>query len=268
MFALAQPGPSERETLEAIGRAFFEASRQAGGPIVAIAGAILVAVVLAWVLRRALRETRRDRTDQAVADERHQAALAEADTREHQDWVHVPVHLRLTLQHTDVHGRTYFEECETLDVSGGWVTFSTHERPPDGLPVEFTLHLDEQWPLRLHGVVHHVEASAGEGNPLRVAVKLGPLAAAVEEHLVRWVTREELRAIDESRRGRRCAACGRPLADDARERHSTCPDAPAPAERRAPRSSAHVDSVRPSSVPRRRASAAQEALPGLTRHGR
>jgi hypothetical protein len=255
MFALAQPGPSEQETLDAIGRAFLEASRREGGPILAVAGAIVVLALLGWALRRALRETRRDAMEQAVADERHHAALVEADTREHQDWVHVPVRLRLTLQHTDMHGRTTFEECETQDVSGGWVTFLTHARPPDGLPVAFTLHLDEQWPLRLHGVVDHVEAPAVQGGALRVAVKLGPLPAAIEEHLVRWVTREELRAIDESRSGRRCAACGRPLADDARERHSACAELLAPAasavEPRASRSSAPVGSKRPSGMPQR-----------------
>jgi hypothetical protein len=231
MFAVAQPGPSDQERLDAVSHAFFVASREAGGPFVLLAGALLAAFALAWLLWRARRETRSDSTQQAVADTKHLAALAEADTHEHHDWVRVPAHLRLTLQQTDAHGRTCFEECETQDVSGGWVTFLTHARPRDGVPLAFALDLHEHWPLRLQGVVHHVEASAIEGAPSLVAVKLGPIAPAVQEQLVRWVTQEEMRGIAASRRGALCAGCGRPLADDGAKRHATCARVGAPEAR-------------------------------------
>jgi hypothetical protein len=164
--------------------------------------------------------------EQDAREAQRETALSEApaggEYRERREWVRVRAHLRMRLQHTDAHQRSFNEDCETRNIGGGGVAFLSRTPPGPGFPVHFTLDLGEKWPISLQGVVMNVEPPQDPDSPSLVAVKLGPITPADREHVVRWVTNEETREIAEAHRGRLCSRCGRPLADGAGEMHSTC----------------------------------------------
>jgi hypothetical protein len=221
--AFAEETPSQTDTLNGIGHAFFATLDRDGRPAFAGAATVVALALIVLLIRWVRREARRDRIEQAALDARHQTALSEAPAGDdHREWIRVPAHVRMTLQHTDGHHRFFYEDCETQNVGAGGLAFLSHTPPPSGLPLHFTIDLGEKRPISLQGIVVRVESPSTPDAPSLVAVKLGPITPAEREHVVRWVSHEETREIAEAHRGRLCSFCGRPLAEGAGETHSSC----------------------------------------------
>jgi hypothetical protein len=220
--ALAQPISSERDTLDGIGQAFSAAMAHDGGPIVVVVVAILVLAMAGWLFFWLLRETRRERSEQGALDARHEAARSTGSVvTQRREWLRVPAHVHMTVQHAQGGQRFWYEESETQNIGGGGVAFLSRTPPPPGCPVHFTLDLGERTPVSLRGVVVRVEPST-PGKPSLVALKFGPCTAGEREQVVRWVAQEQESENEVARQGRPCPFCGRPLADEAMEAHSTC----------------------------------------------
>jgi hypothetical protein len=221
--AAAQTAPSQTETLDRIGRAFFAALDRDGGPVPSVALAVTVVVLFVWLVRWVQREARRDRVEREALDAEHERALSEMATgSERRRWFRVPAQLRVRVQGEDRRHRPRHEDCETRDVSEAGVAFLSHTPPAPGRPLRFTLDLGDKRPLSLQGVVVRTEPPPAAGAASLVAVTLGPFALGDRERLAQWVAREEAREIAQMRRGPVCAVCGRPLADGAGEVHPTC----------------------------------------------
>jgi len=215
--------PSERDVLDGIGAA-FSASIDRDGSVWVVAALVVIGVILFFALVRWLvREVRMERAERAELDARHEAALrAAAAVGQRREWLRVSAHLRLTLQRIDARGRIVFDDTETQNVSAGGVAFLAHDPPDLDTSLEFSLYLDEAWPLALRGRVTAVEAGDVPSAPSLVAVRLGPITDIERERLIKWVAHEHARQIADSRRGRVCALCKRPLADDTLDMHATC----------------------------------------------
>jgi len=220
-FSLATP--SVTDTLEGIGRAFYASFDREGAGAFGVVSALVIGVLLVVLIWWVLRESRREQTEQALLDARHDTAVSTvASGVDPRVWVRVPAHLRMTVQRRDGRDKLYYDECETQNVSAGGIELLSHAPPPEGLAIQFTLDLREKWPIPLRGIVARVDPALIAGAPSLVAVKLGPISTRERDRLVRWVAREQRREIAEARRGRVCACCRRPLADDASDMHTTC----------------------------------------------
>jgi len=218
-----QPATPSGDVLNGIGHAFFATLARDGGVRFSAAAALATAALVAWLLYWVRRETRRDREEQAVLDARHASAMAEAAASDPgREWVSVQARRPMTVQHPLPGGRFSYEKCETLSISGGSLTFLSRAAPARGAPLHFTVDLGERSPLSLRGIVRRVEPAVVGEAAARIEVSLGPITETDREHLARWIALEEDREIVEMRRGRLCPSCGRPLADDASEVHSTC----------------------------------------------
>jgi hypothetical protein len=216
-----QPSSTETVALDGIAHAFFSTLDRDGGPRLELAGAVVVLVLLALLVRWVRRDSLRDRVKQDALDARHTAAIAVVG-HEQRHWVRVPARLRLAVKHEPAHHLPFSEHCETVNLGGGGLAFSTQAPPEAGVPIQFALDLGEKRPLALEGVVVRIEPLASTGAGYLVAVKLGPITAGAREEIIRWVAHEETREIAEARRGRLCSICRRPLAEDAGNVHSAC----------------------------------------------
>ena len=220
---LEPPTAPPPDDLDDIGRAFFAALDRDGGPVFSVIATVLILILagaLVWWLRR---ESRREREQQRALNERHAAALAEAESRaEQRQSIRVRAHVPIALRHTSGPRRSVVERCETQNVSGPGVAYLSHRPPPPGAPLRFSLDLGGGTPVALRGVVTRVEPPSASGAPALVAVRLGPTATRESEHVARWVAQQQAREIHLARRGRACTLCGRPLADGAGETHSAC----------------------------------------------
>ena len=185
--------PFERDVLDGIGAA-FSASIDRDGSVWVVAALVVIGVILFFALVRWLvREVRMERAERAKLDARHEAALrAAAAVGQRREWLRVSAHLRLTLQRIDARGRIVFDDTETQNVSAGGVAFLAHDPPDLDTSLEFSLYLDEAWPLALRGRVTAVEAGDVPSAPSLVAVRLGP------------ITEHRARALDRVGRPRAC----------------------------------------------------------------
>jgi hypothetical protein len=246
--------PSKAETLDQIGAAFRAALERDGSVSVVAALSLVSLVLVALTVRWIAREARKDRIERQALDARHVAVMSSLPPRtEQREWVVVPAHLRLSLHRTTEHGRVVYEDVESQSVSAGSIEFLSHAPPAKWDAIWFTLFLGEGWPLSLRGVVESVESSAVPRAAALVTVKLGPISNLDREHLVRWVAQEDARRIAEARRGRVCAVCERPLADDRAKTHATCSRSQSLSPSKAPASK----SIRP------RPTGSRRPLPGV-----
>jgi hypothetical protein len=222
MRALFVQPATEDSTLDALGQAFAAAMDRNGGPVVAVMTAVVALGLIVGLVGWALHENRRHQSERRARDARRREAEAAAPaTTQRREWVRVAGRLRMTVRHAKhVHG-AWYEVCETPNVSGGGVAYLSRAPPPPGAPVDFTLDLGEQPILALRGVVTRSEP-APPGLSALVALKLEPCPALMQDRIVRWVALAGERELVQMRRGRPCASCGRPLADEDEEAHSTC----------------------------------------------
>jgi hypothetical protein len=116
---LAHFNPSQSETLEAIGCAFSAVMAHDGGPLGVFVVTVVVLALLVGLVIWVVRETHREKSEQRAADERHDAAIAKLPSGAPQrEWMSVPGHLQLTLQHERRSQRFWYEDCETQSVCG------------------------------------------------------------------------------------------------------------------------------------------------------
>jgi hypothetical protein len=218
----AQTAPDEAATLDRIRRSFFSALERDGGPSLQFAFAA-VAILLLYVLVRWVRsESRRERSEQRALDARHATAMAAScASGDRRQWARVPAHLHVSCAHED--GRPIERQCETLNLGGGGVAFFARSAAALGSRVHLELELGMKRRLDLEGTIVRSEPAALDGALHVIAVKLGPITPIDREHIMRWIAHEERREIAASRRGRLCAECGRPMADeDTGDMHPAC----------------------------------------------
>jgi hypothetical protein len=222
--ARAPASTRDAEALDGIRQAFFTALARDGSPGVVVAMMLVIALLVVASVRWLRREQRREQRERLVLEEQHQAACAEASAHlERRAWVRVPGHLAMTVVR-ETTPRPRFDTFETQNIGAGGLAFLAHEPPRTGTRLEFTLDLGERSELGLDGVVVRVDPSptASTDAASLVAVRFGAIGNAAREHLMKWIAEEEVREIAETRKGRPCAVCGRPLADNANAMHSTC----------------------------------------------
>jgi PilZ domain len=226
MYAAVVPShvdPSETEILDGIGRAFATTLQRDGGLGFQLAAGVVVLALFVLLLRWVRREVLAERIARQVLDARHSAVMSQAGSDDEQrEWVRVPAHLHMAVRHERSHHRPVYESCETENIGGGGLAFSTRTPPALRARIQFTLDLGERTSLPLRGIVVRVEPPAAVAAAHLVAVELGPITGAEREHIVRWVAHEETRELRAAHRGRLCVVCKRPLADGATERHSGC----------------------------------------------
>ncbi len=224
LVAFAFEGTSAPDgSMDAIGRAVLASLEHNGGPAFSVPALAILAALGVLLVRWVRRDVTAERAEQEKRDALHSVALSEVrEGRNRREWVRVPAQVPMTLQHADVRRSLFFEECETVDLSGGGVSYRTLSPPVPGDCLEFTLNLGEPRPMSLRGIVVRVEAARSAEVASLVGVRLGPLRDKDREHLVRWVAREERRGLAEARRGSPCAYCGRPTEDASMQVHPTC----------------------------------------------
>jgi hypothetical protein len=230
MRALIVHPATEGTTLDALGQAFAAAMDRNGGPAVAVVMTVVALGVIVGLVRWALHEDRRHQGERRAREARRREVEAAAPaTSQRREWVRVAGRLPLTVRHAKDGKAAWYEDCETLNVSGGGVAFLSRAPPPPGVPVEFTLDLGEKPILALKGVVTRSKP-APPGALALVALKIERCPAGMRERIVRWVAHAGERELVKMRRGRPCAACGRPLAGEDENVHSTCAPREAPAQ--------------------------------------
>jgi hypothetical protein len=220
----ARSMPSSDDSLEEIGRAFFQALDRQGGPAFGVAVLVVLVAFIVAAVRWLQRDTRRERAEREAIEARRLAALAEATPAdgEQREWLRIPAALHLKLQQTEGPRKIVYADCTTKNVSAAGISFLSSRPPPPGRPVRFVLDLKEKYPLPLRGIVTRVDPPPVPGGESLVAVKLGPITEGEREQVVRWVTHESTRAVARVRQGKLCPRCGRGLPDDGSEVHATC----------------------------------------------
>lgn len=221
--SFATRSPRESDALDGISRAFFAALDQDGSDVViGVWGtlAIAAACVIARWLRRDAETAQRERRD---LEQRRERIASEAPPQlERREWARIGATVAMKIVRAGDTLRAPALVLETHDVGAGGLAFLSGEALRRGTRLNLTLDLGERRPLAVRAVVVRVSPPSRAGAPSLVAAKFSEIDSATRERLVRWVVAEERREIAHARRGRLCACCERPLADDAEGMHPTC----------------------------------------------
>src|SRR5579872_6857593 len=103
--------PSESDTLQAIGEAFFAHLDHGAAPwLLAVLAFVLVAG-FGWLFLWLRRETRKEVAEEEDVENRHQMAMVAAQAGIHRPWVNVPAHCHVVVQHAKSDGKFRYEEC-------------------------------------------------------------------------------------------------------------------------------------------------------------